>query len=441
MTVGSPSIWDKVDYTVVTEDVASSGAPAEKKVRTKTIWRRLRWPLADSVGSISWLYVALKLLVFDVDVRLSAWSPVLRAAVEHRFFIVLFILSALALVWRWRFIGILLYLAFFPLVVLLWKLPRFLLKKRSWTLAIGTLHSFFAAFWGLKKSVIGITAFSFACLASSFDSSVLLWFAIVLAGGLLIFAYANALVGAFRPSRFMTVQVRLFETLAVADATANTWKIKPELRRDEVVKFDKTQLDTFTQGLVTGAMAYYAASFWAYRIERYRKSVASHVFALLALIWLIVTSVACLTIMNLALYKVQNEQFDVDHSGVSLARFVYYSFSALYINEISGLTPAGTLAIIVKVVAGFCGTIFIGLILLTLVMAFRSDRNNREAEEAVRRLRVRTEEFEVELKKEYEVTAEEALQRLTEIRRGATTIVHYLAQSIPRDFYTGQRGG
>lgn len=437
MAASTPSIWEKIDYAIAAQPnpllpQRQSVSPSKKP---NSFASRLRWRFMDAVAVSLWLYVGSTLLIFDINARLSKLSPILDAIIQYRFFVALAILSILAVTWRLKSVFALAYIAGFPLVVIAWKLPKFLIDRRSWTLTLGVLHIIFAGFWGFKKGLLGFTTFAFACLAVSLEARPFLCVAVVLTSALLLYSYTKAFQDAFKPTRFMSTQVKFFSSLAQSNITADTWRIKPELRASNVEKFDRMQLETFKQGLLTGTMVYYGANFWAYKIEKYRQSPASVFFAATALLWLIGASIANLTIMNLAAYKLAPEEFSVDQSGVSVSRFIYYSFAALYVNEISGLTPNAGLPLLIKIVAGLLGAVLLTILLVTIYMSFRSERHNREAQEAVAALQARAAEFEEELKKEYEVSAEEALVRLQEMQQGATTILHYIAQNIPSEFY------
>jgi hypothetical protein len=115
-----------------------SPTPASRVAR---FWNRRRWLILDLLGIALWLYFFLKLFVADVDrAVVAAVAPSAVAIVDFRLVIYLAVIALVALTFRrtWFYAF---YVVFFPLVVILWKIPYFLVRHRSWAMFLGLLQA------------------------------------------------------------------------------------------------------------------------------------------------------------------------------------------------------------------------------------------------------------------------------------------------------------
>ncbi len=440
-----PSIWDKIDYDVVAAAAAESqqqtAASQEKKEDAKkSLWKKARWRLLDMLSIIFWCYLVANLVIFDFDKLITDHAPGARQLFDHRFLVFLVLLSILSLTWRLKFFIPVLYVFMFPLVILFWKIPKFLYYRKSWTLFFGFMHLLFVGYWGFRRTIIGFTAFCFSIFFMTLGWDWSSFLAGIIAAILLTFTLIHSTIEAFRPIKFMTTQINLFTKLTKSNLTADSWRIKPELKNNDIVKFDKGQLEIFSQGLTSATVIYYGAHFWAYRLENYRRSGAGMLFSSAALLWLIISASVNLCLINLAIFTVAPNQYAVDDAGSSVIRFAYYSLSSLFINEISGLTPTGAVAILTKLVAGFIGAVLLVLLLVTIYMSFRQDKNGARVQEAIDELQARANEFEEQMRLEYGVGPAEALERLTQMKKGTQALIVQLMGSIPKEFFRGYTG-
>ena len=59
-----------------------------------------------------------------------------------------------AFLWRWLTLFALVYIAFFPFIVLLWKAPAFVIKRRSWLLAMVVFNTLAIFLRDLRYNVL-----------------------------------------------------------------------------------------------------------------------------------------------------------------------------------------------------------------------------------------------------------------------------------------------
>ena len=92
--------------------------------------------IREVLAILFWGYVITKLFIFDFDIFLiNNYFPDYAWLITYKFFIITAIFSTI-----WLFtknIHILLwtlYIFFYPIILVFWKVPHFLLKNQSWNL-------------------------------------------------------------------------------------------------------------------------------------------------------------------------------------------------------------------------------------------------------------------------------------------------------------------
>jgi hypothetical protein len=320
---------------------------------------------------------------------------------------------------------------FFPLVVLFWKLPRFLYRRRSWTLVLGALHVAVASIRGLKFTTLSITlaAFSFLAILTSTNDKVL----IVACLALLILWFVN-LYKAFRyslaPARFVRQQQRLLERLLLSERTWTFFEVDKSVRDPALVKMTATQQQQFLLKVGTGLIAHRGSHFWAYRLDHYRKSGVSIVFSAMSIIGLLFQAVITFMFVNEAIYEISPEQFQVDGSP-SYVLFAYYSFASLFVSEISAITPVGSWAAATQMVAGFSTAVVVFILIATIFFGIRQSRTDESANEAISQMRRKGDEFAVKLSGEYELSVEAISRRLTDLGWDLLGLLAYFSREVP----------
>ena len=115
--------------------INASGAPLATSVQTggalKKGLARLSWWARECLAAALWLFIALKVLVYDVDVAIvNALPPQAATLLKYKFLVILGLTAALWLILgNCRFRVTIAYLFFYPLILLLWRIPKLLFKN------------------------------------------------------------------------------------------------------------------------------------------------------------------------------------------------------------------------------------------------------------------------------------------------------------------------
>lgn len=432
MAESNLTIWDKIDLSQFTSNSDTNEAQQSIQEDPAADRRRRRYfRLLDGLATVFWLYLVIKIFLGDLDIYfIRKVLPSAAWVIDYRFLIIIFAALLVSLVFRKWFGLAILYIAIFPLVVIVWKVPRLIYRRRDWNLAIGILHIATAGF-NNHRYVLAIVGFGglAAILVSAGNSPVVLGASLAISLGLLLVGIYKSIRYAVIPSRFLKIQRRLVDRFMKSKVTAAQFNAS-DLRKADIQKFSKEQADAFLQRVGNCVIAHQIMYIWAYRIDEYRRSISAIVFSALSVVWMLALMVYCFTIANLSIYKLDHNQYSYTVAP-NVIKFIYYSFASLYINEINGLSPQGNGAVILKIVAGFCGAILLLTLIVTLFLSYRQTRDDRMAQQTIDEIRQQGKELESKFNSEFEVTPDEAVQRLQEFGYAMMGIIVFLTKQVP----------
>jgi hypothetical protein len=432
-----PSLWDKVDYSlVVVPVVAEPTLDAVKKAEEqKRAWRRLR-PVLDALGTLFWVYVILKVFVFNVD------FAVLGGLARYRFFIFVAIAMWLVLTIRktWPILATFAYILFFPLVVICWKLPKLLYRARSPVAFMAAANAVTSVFADLRRSVIvsGVVAFSALVVATSHNRDLLAAAASAL-GTVLVMALYRTIRVSVVPNRFLEVQQTAIRRALDAKFMKTLLEPTVEFREVEVAKFNQSQQTALIQDLGNAVLSHRLLNFWAYQLERYRRSPASVLLNGIAYLWLLFRVVVGVTLMNVALYHADAHAYAYK-SAPTLLEFVRYVIAGLYGTEIQAVQPKSQLANGLSVATFLVGVVVLGSAILSSFLSFRASRDDSEIKSVIGEIKREGDDLDLQVRENFDVSVPEAMQRLEELKFGLMGVITALSTRIPKEFEESPSG-
>ena len=397
----------------------------------KLFWRRVR--LLDIVAVVAWGYLLSKLLVDWDRALVGALAPDFAWVINFRILIFAAALLTLAYLGKKLFPLWLLYIALWPLLLVAWRIPWSLYKQGKWNHFVGLVHIVVGAVSGLKSGLRGLVLAVSSLFCLLLPGVWMAWLSLTLAGLFEIWLLLAALRTGVRPSRFLSSQrrlvARLKTTMLVQEDQISG--LRPAIHGSR--QLTRAETDQFLQMAANALLINRATYFWAYRVNEYRKSPALIAYSGLVIIWLLLGSVASFTMMNLSLYQVSASNFTVDGEA-SVIKFVYYSLTSLYSGETEVVTAASDLALLLKILATITGAVMVMVLLVTLFLSYRYTRDEAEARRTVADMRDAAERLEREFADEFQLTPDQALERIQEFNHGITGILLYLTRAVPNDF-------
>jgi len=417
---GEPKVKPSVEPTPKGEPEAHAGSK-----RLKLAFRAL-----DVLGAIAWIFVITKVWIADVDRLLFSWvAPQAMWLLDLRVFAVLGLASLLLLLFKLWKIGVgLAYVSFFPLVVALWKVPKFFVDRGNPALAVGALGVVVSLAARAKVWVLALTIASVSALMILLTNDpVLIGIGVGAMLITLLWWFGVTAVDLFRaPSILRSHEI-------VIDAVLG-WSIIDRImtptRPDRVTlnAWSKEDATAYRDGAGWAILTYRVLYFWAYLIDQFRKTPAVVVLNAIILIGLSAQVVLAFAFATYGLYVIDPGQFAFTSSPDALT-FLYYSATGL--NEIDALKPAGAWAIGMKLAEGAVFFVGLGTIVGSTAMAFRSVRADATAVSAIRRLKSKADDVEALAGAHFEMRLDQLEQRLVDASWGLFGIAMWLNSRTP----------
>lgn len=429
------AVWKRVDELVPEEQTAQKPAEPDVKKdeseevksskRLKRIFRAL-----DVLAVIAWVSVIVKVYIADVDRLLFSWvAPQATWLLDLRVFAVLGLASLVLILFkRWK-IGVgLAYVSFFPLIVALWKIPKFFIECGNPVLAVGALGVVTSLAARAKVWVLALTIASFSALMILLSHDPIL-IGIGVSAMLITLGWWFGIT-AIDLFRSPTI-IRAHEI--VIDAVLG-WPIIDRImapkRPDRLTlkNWKKEDATAFRDAAGWAILAYHVMYFWAYLIDQFRKGPAVVVLNAFVLIGLGAQVILAFAFATYGLYVIDPSQFAFASPPDALT-FLYYSASGL--NEIEALKPVGMWAMGMKLLDAGIFIAGAGTIIVSSGIAFRSVKADAIAVTAIQRLKAKADEIEALASAEYEMTLEQLKQHLIDASWGMLGIVMWLTTKTP----------
>jgi hypothetical protein len=430
------SVWDKLNTAV---SAAGSGtqqsrprAPSSRADR----WSPWKWRAVNAAATVAWIYAVCKILIFDIDQYAFQWLwPQGGWIVTYRFFILLTVASVLAIVLRrLSFFAWLIYFAFFPMIVVIWWLPRFIYKRRSWVALLAVVNVVTTFIQDFRYSLVTKSAalISIAVIVVSPIRALT-----VLAGAVLLFllmvTYVRTVSIVLRPSRFLSGQQSAIDKIVASDGVTKLWVLSDELKDPQIVRFDADQMSRFTVAVSWGVVVHRALYFWAYQLESYRKGAAPYMFGLLSYLWLFVQTVVAFAFVNFALFRVDPTTFTFT-TAPGLFEFFHYAVNIVLNGSIVGLEPRSQLAVALGDIGRLTGPVLLLTVIATFALSFKQSRQDAQMQESIARIKARGRQFDAEFQNQYEVTVTEAVNRLRKLPGAVLGFAAWFSRQIPPGF-------
>lgn len=430
------SLWDKIDISAQSIDTSSdekgdrdtSNVTTDRAQKQRQLRRWIR--LCDTVAVVSWTFLAVKVFIFDWDHWLFVeLFPALSFVSAYRFFVFLAAIVIIVALIRRSFL-IFAYISLFPLVVLAWKIPRWLIQIGSWNVVLGVVSLFYTTLHGIRKHFVlrGIELFAILGVFVS-DSIYILAPCAISIGAALAYRYGKAAIGAIGASRFLEKQKDIVSRYVKWEFLHEMATVPPDLKDASLVKFNESQLQIFAAKVSFGVCAWKMLDFYTALLNRYRRSTAPLVLGILTFIGLFLQSLVYLSIINFAIWKTVPAQFG--ESDLSFVDFVYYSITSLYGNTVPTVTATGTIAKIVAIISAVYGPVLLLTLAVQLWFGFKQSRDDTAFVELTRKVREHREDLDARLSDNYEVSVEEAWRKMEELSLGFVSIASFLAKRMP----------
>lgn len=263
-----------------------------------------------------------------------------------------------------------------------------------------------------------------------------MWLASLTLIALLVRTIYRTIRQSFAPSVFLRAQQKVITRLVDSDQTKKLIVPSDDLRRADIEHFTSDQQMQFTNALGMAVMFHRGLYYWAYQLEKYRRSSATLLLTAISYLWLAARVIASFTLLNIALYHGDPHAFRYNEAPTAIT-FVHYVIASLYGAEISMLQAHSQLteglAVITFPVAG----LLVVSLLLSLAVTYRSSRDESDIRDTINTLKSEGARLRDQLRENYDVSVAEAVARLEQLKYAMLGVLRFLAANVPDGFDEG----
>jgi hypothetical protein len=380
---------------------------------------------------VIWVYTVVKLFVYDIDnFLIQTYFPRLSWLLEYKFFLVIGIFSiALIMFGKAKTLLFVLFTSFYPLIVLVWYVPRFVLKTDNWMFLVALLNSLLSFFKSFR-SIFVSTAAGLISIAVVYGShnEILLYMSAAVLGVLLTAMYMNRFVIAFRPFGV----IRLYESFfgkTVPQFFTKQQKLDESIRALTVGEMNETQLTTFRTSLQFSLLVNRACLFVAKLLREYKRSGFSYLSGAVTTFLLFIATIGIFAGINAALFKIDSASFEFK-SVPSAFTFLHYSFETMCFSSIRELTAVSTKSYVVNMTQKLFAVLLIPMLISQIIVG-QKQRFTEELDQVITRIEYAGNLMEQFIFEEYKVgTFEEALAEIERLKGNLVRILLFLTEKL-----------
>jgi hypothetical protein len=402
----------------------STGSSQPPNFRTRLL-RRAR----KLAAILLWLYVIVKLFIFDIDEYIVRnYLPNLQWVLDYKFFLYVGVIGIVAAFFKkWQVMIFIGYVIFYPLLLILWIFPYAIFKSRSWIVAIAIINSIIRFFAHFKINAIMSAVFLLSALGIVIAQQE--YVLIAASAGMTSFViaiYALAVIAVFKADAAFRVYSKVFT--AVSNHFVKNLAMGQDLAVIPIDQFTDKQLEKRKTNLEMAVISNRALLFAASKFKTYSSSNLSLVAGVFKCLWLVVICVIAFALINYAIFKIAPDQFKTA-TQPSTFLLIYYSFKTFIMNSVSDFVPVGRVAEVVSMAENFFGFFTLSIFAGTLFTQ-KNARQTKEIEEAVKSVERNAQTMESFVRTEFRITTmDDAITELERLKAGMLSVILWLSRS------------
>jgi len=347
-----------------------------------TVKKTLAKYVRELVAALFWLYLILKLFFIDIDVELTGLlAPNYTWLLKFKFILFLSLLTLLILLVKKHDLFVwLFWIIFYPFIIIAFRIPRYILRQKSWTLVIALFESIISSIKSFRYTVIGLTAFLISTSLLLFSDNIfILWPSLIAVLIILLATYVVRFILVFKPSNTFRLLKKAFQ--GIRKVGVSSFSLDKQIKGLPVEQLSKDQLEKWKNNLQTSVIFNHLCLVIAKKLRDYQQSKIHVISSVLTWLLLIAFTTVTFAVINFGLYKIDPLVFKVS-TPPRLFTFFYYSFYNLLFASIPEISPSGILAQIFSMVESFCALLLV-VIFVVLLISIRSERYVAELNEVV----------------------------------------------------------
>ena len=277
-----------------------------QKKKNKILGRFLSF-VRETLAILIWVYAITKIFIFDIDIFLiDRIFPNYTWVINYKFLFLIGILSIIWLMTKNRNIILWsLFIIFYPVIFVFWKIPFFLFRKRSWNFVFALIDSIISFFKSLKISFITTSFFlisTFVILGTS--NNILLWLSIAILTVILLLVYIQRIVLVVKRSEIYQIYSSFFNFYGKYVRENPVVKDDENIINSAIESMDDDQIDKWISNVQQLVLANRFCVFVAKKLKDYQSSGFTIVSSIFSLLLLVLYTVFTFAIINFGLFKI-----------------------------------------------------------------------------------------------------------------------------------------
>lgn len=376
-----------------------------------------------------WGYLVSKVFFFDLDYWLiSTYSPQLRWIVDYRFLWFVLVLGVVVfLASRLRALGLVLYVSFYPFVLLFWRLPWLLMRLKRWTLVLALVAAVVSLARSLKfTALMVVTLVLGTTLVVAVHPDVWIAFGMVLLLVSIFTLYYRTIASSFRSSfDFFSVSV----LAKVWGFVEKAFIVDQGVMDMPVEAMTAIQTQSWTNALGMSVVCNRGCYFLASKLQELRRSRLLAVVYMSRVLVLFAFSLYVFSLVNRGLYRIDPGSFNT--VGVPGAfNFVWYTFNSLFGNGVSDMSPVSPIAQALFMATTASSLLILFVVLVFFITTVQSSRDNERMTEMVDDIRAQGRDLDSYLGREFGMSVQEAVDRLRRSKTGVLGLVYFFSPEL-----------
>lgn len=339
----------------------------EQKQAHKPRWRKLSTP-RELVAISLWVFVLVKLAVFDLDVYLlERLAPEVRWLLNFKFFM---LLAGTAVIWvalgHRTFLTSVAYVLAYPLVVLFWKLPKHAFPR--WPLVVVFAPALYLGIVRLRSSLLlyGLASISGLAILFASGSAVLLASMVGLALFFGVHLY-RSFRKAYSPGLFselarLTAKMRR----SIEGGSFDAWTVNIPTQSDAPTADERPAKDALSRIYILHFLAHFVAE----KVQAVARRRGYDLYLTASLLYTVLVTVVVYALEYWALHKLAPDAFSgVD--GASFRSFLGFSLSVLTSSNVSRISPTAAAAEVLSYTEVGCSILILVILVFSILTAAR----------------------------------------------------------------------
>lgn len=407
---------------------ASPAPKPEEKTTWHDIVRSIVWEILAVFG---WCYAVTKVFVFDVDTYiLHRFAPFAMWVLDYKLLFILGAFSFFIILGKKNLvIQFVVYLLFYPLILLLWRIPRLIFKQKGWNFSFGFLSAVTTFFVSLEyNSVIAVVFLITTATILVSHSAICLWMATIGMLLVLLVGFCRRFVSIFRPSRAFI----LFEKIVgwMSKFRSNLCCVEAAMKGVPYESLTHAQAEQWKTKLQTSIILSRFLLFVARKLREYGRSRLTKIASVFISLLMIAQTVAVFTFVNFALWRIDPAMFKTSGKSVGLFDFFYYSFNRIVFCSMGEIIPESHFAKSVYVAEAACA-LFLVAIFVSLLFSTRAETQAEELSRSIECITSEGRAIEQMVLAEYQFkSVEDALVELKKLKVGMIDLIYKLSDNM-----------